>query len=186
MFRTALATVVALAAVSVAGPHAKGMVVDLTGRWSLTTAATPWPNSNPFGSTLAISQSANTVTLVDSALSVTYQTDQNEHNLPNAPRPANTVAYLTDAATTGVGTYRAFLTDAQLIVIRKDFVTFGEAGRQRRVGRVLRQAFTPSTGGSLVIDSLLVTDPLGVQFFNMPTPAENPPTNIRSVYRKIQ
>ena len=104
--------------------------------------------------------------------------------MPKAVRPANTVSYFTNMATSGVGIYLAHLSDAQLIVVRRDQVTLGEVPHALTVGRVIRQAFTLGGDGLLTIDSLMITDPLGIEFFNAPTPPENPPSNIRTVYRK--
>jgi hypothetical protein len=179
------AAVMAWLAVSVAGPHAKGAMVDLNGRWTLTAAPIP-TDVNPFGSAITISQSAMSVTIADSTMSVTYEADRIDHDLPKATRPANTVAYFTNAATSGVGTYRASLTAAQLVVVRKDSVRLGMEPHQVSIGRVIRQAFTLSGDGSLVIDSLMVTDPLGLEPFNGQAPPENPPSNIRIVYRRAQ
>ena len=189
MSRTALAAVIALVAVSVAGSHAQSTVVNLTGRWMLTDSPSPAvsPSVNPFGATLTISQSANAVTLADSTLSVTYQLDRIEHDLPKAARPSNTVSYFTNVATSGTGTYRASVSSAQVIVVRRDSVSLGDAAHQRTIGRVIRQGFTLAGDGSLVIDSLMITDPLGIEFFfNATAPLENPPANIRTVYRKAQ
>ena len=189
MSRTALAAVIALVAVSVAGSQAQGTAVNLTGRWMLTDSPSPAvsPSVNPFGATLTISQSANAVTLADSTLSVTYELDRIEHDLPTVARPSNTVSYFTNVATSGTGTYRASVSSAQVIVVRRDSVSLGDAAHQRTIGRVIRQGFTLAGDGSLVIDSLMITDPLGIEFFfNATTPLENPPANIRAVYRKAQ
>jgi hypothetical protein len=83
-----------------------------------------------------------------------------------------------------LGTYRAYLNAAQLVVLRRDSVSLGEGTRDRKIGRVIRQAFAPSGDGTLVIDTLMVTDPLGAEFFNVPAAPEDPPSNIRRVYRK--
>jgi len=176
----------ALLAMSVAGPGAKGALVDLSGRWTLAESPNPAisPSVSPFGPSITIRQSANSITLTDSALSVTYEADSLDHDLPQATRPANSVSYFTNAATSGVGTYRAALSAVQLVVVRRDSVPLGVEPHQRTIGRLIRQAFTLSGDGSLVIDSLLVTDPLGIEFFNAPALPENPPSNIRIVYRK--
>ena len=186
MTRVACAAAFALVIVSAGAPRAQGTVVDLTGRWTLADSPSPAvsPIVNPFGAALTISQSANVVTLTDATQSVRYELDRLEHDLPQVARPANTVSYLTNAATSGVGTYRASVSTAQLIVVRRDSISLGEVPRQRTVGRVIRQAFTLTGEGSLIVDSLMVTDPLGIEFFNRQTPPENPPSNIRCVYRK--
>jgi len=188
MSRKAFAAAFALLALSVAGPRAKEALVDLSGRWTLTDSPSPAisPSVSPFGPAVTIRQSGTSVALTDAALSVTYEADRLEHDLPNATRPANTVTYFTNASTSGVGTYRASLSAAQLIVVRRDSVSLGVEPRQRTIGRVIRQAFTLSADGSLVIDTLMLTDPLGIEFFNAPTLPENPPSNIRIVYRKAQ
>jgi len=113
----------ALAVLAVsAGTHAKGAVADLSGSWVLTASPSPAmsPTVRSFGPAITISQSANSVTLLDAGLSVTYQADFLEHDLPKVPRLANTVRYFTDASTSGLGTYRAYLNAAQLVVVRRD------------------------------------------------------------------
>ena len=162
--------------------------VGLSGRWTLTQTTSNAPNgASPFGPTLTINHSESSVTLAGQAPSVTYVVDGRDHDLTSSVSPSITPFELMSGATSGVGTYRAAWSTRQLIVVRRDAVSLGTAPHTVNMRRVIRQAFTLAGDGSLFADSLMITDPLEIKFFNIPeTPAQDPPANIRSVYTKAR
>ena len=77
--------------------------------------------------------------------------------------------------------YRATWTEDQLVIMTRDALRFTRDTRPAVViERVIRQALSLDGNGHLVMDSLIVPDPLpeGTR--------QDPPIPVRTVYRKLQ
>jgi len=205
MSRGSLALSLAFVVAAVVSPRAQQAtpaVPDLSGRWMLVSASGPVARQEGASRALLIAQSPGRFTLEQQNRVVhflpgnvinseaagsswsTFIVDGAEHDLPPM-QSTDATGFVTTV--TRPGTYRTSWTGQQLIIMIHDmFVMTGRDQQPFTVRRTLRQAFTLGRDGTLTTDMLDVADPMpaGFFFFNLPDRMQEPPENLRNVYRK--
>ena len=207
VFLSASLAIVVAAAVSLSAQQARP---DFSGRWTLAQDLSTPAGANAFGTTLIVSQAADTVTLEQQVVRVhvvppgfdptiasetggteraSYVADGADHDVPipamTQEAPAN--ARVVMRSSVQEKSYRAVWTGRQLVIITRDSIAFSRVNNAPvTIHRTIRQALTLKADGTLIGESLIVADPIpGFFFFNQPE--EQPgPVPVRSVYRRAQ
>jgi len=210
MSRVFLSASLAIAIASAVSLSAQQARPDFSGRWTLAQDLSTPAGANAFGTTLIVSQSADTVTLEQQVVHVhvvppgfdptiasetggteraSYVADGADHDVPipamTQEAPANARVVMRSAVQEK--SYRAVWTGRQLVIITRDSIAFSRVNNAPvTIRRTIRQALTLKADGTLIGESLIVADPIpGFFFFNQPE--EQPgPVPVRSVYRRAQ
>jgi len=213
MSRFVLAASLVVAVASAVSLGAQQGQADLSGRWTLAPELSTPAGTHAFGTTLVVSQSADTVTLEQQVVSITfkarpsgastaiaetgatfrasYVADGADHDVPI---PTTTPTVPAGARAMGMRSsvqaksYRAVWTGKQLIIMTRDSqVLTRENSDPVTLHRMVRQALTLAADGSLIGESLIVADPMPAWYFfsNGKAGMEQPaPVPVRSVYRR--
>jgi hypothetical protein len=214
MSRIVLAASLVVAVASAVSLGAQQGRPDLSGRWTLAPDLSTPAGTHAFGTTLVVSQSADTVTLEQEVVNIQfaagatagafrptsrsetggtmradYVADGIDHDVPiqtTTPAvPAN--ARVVSTMSIQAKSYRAVWMGKQLIIMTRDSLAFTRANSEPiTIRRMIRQALTLNADGSLTGDSLILADPVPSSYFFNAGPEQPAPVPVRSVYRRAQ
>ena len=166
---------------------------SFAGLWTLVAERTTPAGAMPLGPKVRIEQTSSALTIVTPVMRMTLRTDgrssvaaaefrsmvyeldgaQHARPVPDAV-PGNPVQ-------TESVSYRATWTEDQLVIMTRDALRFAvDALPPMVMERVIRQALSLDATGNLVMDSLIVADPLPRG------PRQDAPIPVRAVYRRLQ
>ena len=152
---------------------------SFSGVWTLLAERTTPPDAMPLGPQINIEQTAATLTIVTTAMRLNLRVGQSSVS----PGGLTSTAYELDGAQhvrPESGTYRATWTEDQLVIMTRDARRFTVDGLPPVVmERVIRQALSLDGMGNLVMDTLIVADPVPLG------PRQDPPIPMRAVYRRL-
>jgi hypothetical protein len=181
---------------------------DLSGRWVVAADRGSTPESMAaLGSTVTISQSANSITIEGTVIwfrfgsrtadaqggprereitrPIAYTVDGVERELPQPLTAVPDRRARSASVTPTSRTYLAAWTGPRLVIMTRDAVQLTRGNEPPYlVKRVIRRALSIDAEGSLIVDSLLVSDPIPEAFFFGAPARQDSPVPIRTVYRK--